>query len=151
MKPRAGFSMVELILVVGVLVLLVSLGSFLSGAYLRAQNLRAAAETVAAELRRARTGALTQEDDLAHGVKVFDDSVVRYAGSSYAWRIVSDDVETPFSSSVVVAGTDEINVPAGSAGPSATTTITLEGNGHAVDITLTPYGVLTVTERTIDP
>lgn len=149
MTARRGFSLVELIIVVGVLALLVSLGSFLSATYLRSQYLRSASETVVSELRRAQTDSLTQADDHAHGIRLFEESVVRYAGDDYASRTTSLDVETPFSSQISIPGTDEISIPAGSSGPSAAATMTLERNGRAIDINITPYGVLTISERAV--
>lgn len=149
MKTMRGFTIAEVTIVIGLLGILVLLGSFLSAPYLRDQYLRAAGETVLAELRRAQMDALTQSDDLAHGIKVFPGSVVRFAGNSYAWRDPSFDVVTAFSAEATIPAGDEIAIPKGSSGPSTTTTISLEQNALGIDITLTPYGVLTVEERTI--
>lgn len=149
MKTSRGFTIAEVTIVIGLLGILVALGSVFSSSYLRDQYLRAAGETVIAELRRAQTDAVTQADDLGHGIKVFDGSVVRFAGDSYASRNAALDVTTPFSSGVTVPGTSEIAIPEGESGPAVTTTVSLEQHTLAIDITLTPYGVLTVEERTI--
>lgn len=149
MRALRGFTIAEVTIVIGLLGILLALGTLFSGSYLRDQYLRAAGETVVAELRRAQTDALTQADDLAHGIRVFEGSVVRFAGNSYAARNAAYDVTTEFSSDVTVPGTSEIAIPAGTSGPAATTTVTIEQNALAIDITLTPYGILTVEERTI--
>lgn len=147
--PRRGFTLTEVTIVIGLFAILVSLGTAVSGTYLRDQYLRAAGEAVVAELRRAQTEALTQADDSAHGIKLFPSSVVRFAGTSYAARTPSLDRSTTFASDVTVTNADEIAIPEGAYGPVATTTITVENAGLGIDITLTPYGVLTVAERTI--
>lgn len=149
MKILRGFTIAEVTIVIGLLGILVALGSVFSGSYLRDQYLRAAGETIVAELRRAQTDAVTQADDLGHGIKVLDGSVVRFAGDSYAARNAALDITTAFSSGVTVPGTSEIAIPEGESGPAAATTVTIEQNSLAIDITLTPYGVLTVEERTI--
>jgi len=96
-SPR-GFTIAEVTIVIGLLGILLALGTLFSGSYLRDQYLRAAGQTVIAELRRAQTDAITQADDAGHGVKVFDGSVVRFAGDSYAARNVALDVTTEFPS-----------------------------------------------------
>lgn len=149
MRTLRGFTIAEVTIVMGLLAVLLALGTLFSGTYLRDQYLRAAGETVIAELRRAQTDALTQSHDLGHGVKVLEGSMVRFAGDSYATRVAAYDVATEISDGVTVPTTDEIAILEGTSGPAATTTITLEQNTLAIDITLTPYGVLTVEERTI--
>ena len=139
----------EVTIVLGLFVLLVSLGTAISGTYLRDQYTRAAGETVVAELRRAQTDALTQAGDAAHGIKVLPASVVRFTGDTYATRTASLDRASAFSSSVTVGSTSEIDIPKGAYGPTATTTVSVENAGLGIDISLTPYGVLTVAERTI--
>lgn len=146
---RNGFTLAEVTIVIGLLGILVALGTAFSSSYLSGQYLRSAGETVIAELRRAQTESTTQSNDLSHGIKVLEGSVVRFAGETYASRTASLDATTAFSADVTVAGNDEIDIPEGASGPVTTTTVTIERSSAAIDITITPYGVLTVTERTI--
>lgn len=149
MRIPSGFTLAEVTVVIGLLGILVALGSFVSASYLRDQYLRSSGEAVIANLRQAQSDARTQANDLAHGIKLTTDSVVLFSGDSYAGRTASLDIETEFSTSVVLPGTDEISIPEGASGPNATTTVTLQNDALAIDITLTPYGVLSVSERTI--
>ncbi|OGL95072.1 hypothetical protein A2348_04880 [Candidatus Uhrbacteria bacterium RIFOXYB12_FULL_58_10] len=149
MRSRNGFTLAEVTIVLGLFGILVMLGTTLSGSFLRDQYLRTAGETVIAELRRAQIDAWSQADDSAHGIKVLTDSVVRYSGDTYASRTPALDKTTNLSSEISVPETSEIAIPKGATGPSVETMLSIDNDSLAIDITLTPYGVLTVAERTI--
>ncbi len=148
---RPGFTLVEIVVGLGILALLLAAGWIFSFTYLRNQQVRAAADTVYNELRRAQTEAHAQTDDTSHGVAVFSDRVVRFEGETYATRDQAQDVETMFAGSVTVSGISEFVFPVASITPTTAGTATLSGDTLAMDITISAYGITTITEGTVSP
>ncbi len=144
-----GVTLVEVLVVLGLLFLLTTFGSVASFFYFRTQYVYHVAETIANELRLVQVASLTQSDDASHGIKIFESTLTRFTGSSYAGRDTSKDVQTTFPVSVTVSGSQEVVIPAGQYGPAATSLTTITNNGIVIDISLTTYGVLTITNRTV--
>ena len=144
-----GFTLLELIVTMAITVLLASLGYVFSFQYVRLQHLREAAQIVSAELEQARAESYGQKDTAGHGVKVFADHVVRYTGASYAARTTAKDASTTFPISGTLSGDDEIEFPEGGYAPDAASTVTLTIDTRAIDISVSAYGLVEVTERTV--
>lgn len=147
----SGFTLVETIMAVSLMLLLFGLGSLFSTTYVRAQHVRSAAMTVTNELSHAQTDAVAQTDDASHGIAIFTDRVVRFVGTSYATRDQAQDVETLFADSLTVSSVTELVFSAGAIGPNTAGMLTLESGILAIDLTLSAYGVLETTERTVNP
>ena len=137
-----GFSLIETTIVTALMLILAGIGATLSFAYLSAQRLGAAGETIAAEIAQARSDAFTQTDDQAHGVEVFTDHVVRFEGATYASRISGKDVTTDLQGPVTVSGLTEVVFPSGSLRPMTNGTLTLEDGSQWYLIHVSPYGVV---------
>ena len=146
---RQGFTIVEMLTAVALLLLLVSIGYAVSFTYFQTQQLRAAADVTVAELRQARTEAFAQANDADHGIKVLSDHVIRFEGPSYASRDPTKDVRTDFARTFTVSGSDEFVFPVTSLQPETPGTLTLSFETVAIDILLTDYGSITQTERPI--
>ncbi len=152
MTSRRGFTLSEILLAVGILLLLTGGAIAFSFPYLKRQQLDAAGNMLLAELHQAQTDAYAQVDDAGHGVKIFTDHLVRFEGPSYDARDASKDVTTPFPAPVdAVSGATEFDMPPGSLAPAAETTTQLQRNGSYFQITASAYGVLTAQEGTIAP
>lgn len=148
---RPGFSLLETVLVIALLVILAAVGPLLSLETVRRQELRTAADAVRTEVTRAKTEGYVQQHDASHGVKLFSDRAVSFSGTSYAARTVSLDRETPFGRAFTVSGDDEIVFPAGTFHPDAPAVMTLDDGALAIDLTIPLYGSPTLAERTIAP
>ena len=148
---QRGFTLVEILVAIVLLGILMLAGWAFSFTYLRDQQVRAAADTVYNELQRAQTEAHAQTDDASHGIAVFSDRVVRFVGETYATRNETQDAEMMFAGSVTVSGVSEFVFPAASLAPTTTGTVTLSSDTIAMDITISAYGVTTITEGTVGP
>ena len=144
-----GFTLLEMIIVVAITALLATLGYAFSFQYVRAQHVREAAQIVSAELEQARAESYAQKDTTGHGVKVFTDRVVRYTGASYAARTPSKDASTVFPVTITLTGDDEIEFPEGGAVPDLASTVTLTKDALAIDVSVSTYGLVELTERTV--
>lgn len=144
-----GFTLLETVIVIALLLALVGGGGILSARYLRGRHVRASAETLLSELRTAQAQARAQHDDAAHGVKAFPDRVVRFAGDSYAARAGASDVTTVFPTAVALEGADEAVFPKGGVAPASPVTITLSDPHLTVDVAVSAYGLITLAPRPI--
>lgn len=149
MTASRGFSLLETVITIALLLALVGGGGILSARYLRGRHVRASADTLLAELRTAQAEAQAQHDDRAHGVKAFPDRVVRFSGDSYAARAAGSDVTTAFPAALSLSGADEAVFPRGGVAPAAAVTFTLSDPHLTVDIDVSAYGLLTLAPRPI--
>ena len=144
-----GFSFIEVIVVVGLLGLLLSVGTIVSFDYLNRQQLRVASEAVFDALQQAQANADSQTNAQSFGVKILQDEAVRFEGSSYATRAPSQDITFVFPMTVSVPAASEAVFPAGSPFPSAATTLTIQNEQSAIDIRINAYGLFEKTERAV--
>lgn len=152
MAFRRGFTLIEILITIGILLLLLGGTLALSFPYLEQQQLHADGEITASEVRQAQAEAYAQDDDAGHGLKVFTDHLVRFEGASYAARVVAKDKTTTLPGPVdSLPQASEIDFAAGSLNPGAVTTIRLVRDTFFYDISLSAYGVLTIQEGSIAP
>ncbi|TAK03346.1 prepilin-type N-terminal cleavage/methylation domain-containing protein [Patescibacteria group bacterium] len=144
-----GFSLVETMITVALLLALVGGGGILSARYLRGRYVRASAETLLSELRAAQGEARAQLGDAAHGVKAFPDRVVRFTGDSYAARASASDVTTALPAAIAIEGADEAVFPKGGVAPASPATFTFSDPHLTVDVAVSAYGLITLTPRPI--
>lgn len=132
---RAGFTLIELLISIAIMATLISAALPLySGLQISAQ-LNESTEQITATLRLARTLSVERKYDSSSGV-FFDinqsgpDSIILFAGASYAARNPSYDRRTPFDSalalsSALTSGVSEIVFSRANGLPSATGVIQL--------------------------
>lgn len=141
---QKGFTLVESIMVLTIMMILASIGYVASISLLRSQALSDNTSLVVSQIMVVQNKAYTQEDDLDHGLKLFEDSVVLFVGSSYLLRDQSKDVMVPLPAVVGLSGDDEIVFKAGTLNPTAPILIQLTHNNKTFDLSVSAYGVLAV-------
>lgn len=81
---EAGFTMVEMLVVIGIFVFVAGLGLFLSTTTLRNSSFSSDVDGVAATLQRARGRAATNINESSHGVYLDASGYVIFQGTSYS-------------------------------------------------------------------
>lgn len=89
----AGFTLLEVILVISTLVLLAGLGTPIAFSNYLKNNLHDGASTTVAALRFAHTNALAGKYDAPWGVKIANNQITVFQGPSFDAR--NDDFDTP--------------------------------------------------------
>lgn len=102
-KDKAGFTLIEVVIVLGLVVLIAGTGLFIDFDNLRGRLFHSDKETLIAALQHARSQAVASicrgedcEDFLSgrpHGVKIFNDRFVLFQGDSYDDRDPGVDAE----------------------------------------------------------
>lgn len=108
MASARGFTLVELLLVLGLITVL-SLGAVtLQRSVAAGRAVRAAGETLVVALREAQARAAAMAGDDGWSVRIANDSVTVYRGASFAARDSADDRVSAFAIPVVTAGPGDV-------------------------------------------
>jgi prepilin-type N-terminal cleavage/methylation domain-containing protein len=123
-----GFTLIELVVVLAIISVVLSWGLAVSfGAY-RQAVLSGERDKVVSLLKKARTRALSNAHETAHGVYLDQSGYTLFEGSSYAARNVPLDEVFPGSPGIAVGGISEVVFSQLAATSTASGTIML-GNG----------------------
>ena len=140
-RLATGFTLVELMLVMALVLII---GIFTSGvgvSYYQSQVLNETADNLASNLRHAQGYALSGKNNQAFGVYIHEDSYVMFEGQSYESRIVAEDMVFPISASITISGPVEVVFSELTGTPDTTETIYLSlGNREKqIDILSSGY------------
>lgn len=141
---RTAFTLLEVLLVIGIVGVLAGVSVPFYRAYLVRHDLNIAAEQIAQGLGRARLRAVSGEGNAEWGYSV--PHAVLFRGHSYATRDAIFDEPYPMSSSIVVSGLAEVSYSRLHGKPSATGSIVLTsilGEQRTVNILITSEGIPT--------
>jgi prepilin-type N-terminal cleavage/methylation domain-containing protein len=103
-----SFTLIELLIVIGIIAILVSF-SFLFGLnFYKSQQLESQAQTILQTLRRAQSKAISVELDSSFGVYFTDQNYILFKGNSYAERDPQYDEIFNLPETINVSGLSEI-------------------------------------------
>lgn len=147
MKQSAGFTIIELIIVVSILAIMagVTISGFLN--YVRYQQYQATVATVTLELSQVQAEAKVALQDENHGFNVGTDRITFYTGDFYNALDTTNEVvvfDNVRFIPTLTNGVTDVRLGKVTGLPSATGTIEIVGTGFAATttITLTKAGVL---------
>ncbi len=107
-KNEKGFSLVELILVLGISALLLSVSDSIYKNFKKNNNLNIVVNGTVEALRYASSSALSNKGDSRWGVKINPTEVVIFKGDSYVNRDVSFKESISIQSDIKTSGINEI-------------------------------------------
>jgi len=90
-STRNGFTLVEIILVLGLLTMLGGFGLFISMDFYRSYSLRASRNTLISTLHKARSQAISNIDQAPHGIRIESNQYTVFEGPTYASRTATLD------------------------------------------------------------
>lgn len=142
---RRGFSLVELLLIMGLLVVIGGIAAPSISAFRNGANLRAALTIVTDALAGAQVKAQAGEGDSPWGVKIDvpGNRVIIFKGASYAGRDPQADSVTALSVTLSSAAPDEFVFAklTGYSSVNAAVTIT-DNNGQSRQFSINSFGVI---------
>lgn len=136
-----GVTLIEIIVVIAIAGILLGVGVPLTWDFYLQGELRAERANAVAYLRAARTRAMSNKGESAHGVAVAGNNFVIFEGPSYAGRNVSRDQLFPRSPGIAVTGTTEV-VFAQLSGRSASSTILLASPNAGAAVRVNSEGLI---------
>ncbi len=142
-KNIKGFSLVELIVVIGILILLIVVGDSVYTNFRSRNSLDISVSGYVQALRHAQTNSEQVQGDSVWGTAIFSDRAVVFKGVNYLSRTTSSDQIVGFPSGIVVGGLAEVvfEKTTGSALSTGTTTIT-NNNGEVRNIFINEKGTI---------
>lgn len=141
---RAGFTLVELILVLAISIILFSvIGSLAVNTYPKSQ-IRSNAAAVTQTIRLAQTYTLSRKYDSAWGVYRTSTDLTLFAGTSYATRNTAHDQIHVFPAGITASGLVEVvfHPLDGTTTDVGTITLTSDATGESVVLTVNENGVV---------
>ena len=133
---KAGFTMIELLIVVGIILLVIGLGSPVYRNLMVSTQLNDSSDQIVQMIRTARDRSVARKHNSSHGIYLGinnpgDDRVVIYQGSSYAGRDqIYDqvlDLGSAMSLSTTIGG-NEVKFTPGTGDPDKTGIVTITHN-----------------------
>jgi prepilin-type N-terminal cleavage/methylation domain-containing protein len=139
---KNGFSLIELLVAIGIMVVIFSLGLIVDTRFYRSANLATERDTVASLLSRSRSDALNNVDQKNHGFYVASSSYVIFEGDAYATRNSAYDEIFPAGAGIIASGVQEIDFKALEGSVLATGTITLANDTRSLSIAVNGEGAI---------
>lgn len=138
-----GFSLVELLIVIGIMVLFAVLSETSYSNVTSHENLEIATAGVVEAIRYAQASAQSGKADSAWGVKLFPGSVVVFEGSNYATRNSSVDQSISFPGGIAASGLSEVVFAKLTGSTANTGIVTLTGRSGVETLSINAKGTLT--------
>ncbi len=138
-----GFTLVEIVVVIGIVALLVAFSTSVYNSFKTHENLEIATTGVVEAVRHAQANAQSGKGDSSWGVESLSNSILIFKGSSYASRDTSSDLPFDFSGGVVASGLSEIVFEKITGSTVNTGAITLTNSYGTKNITINAKGTIT--------
>ncbi len=129
MINEKGITLVEILIAMGILALILSLGYFVGFDFYKNYALHSEKDMLMSVLRKARSQALNNVNSTSHGVYVKDDFYTIFYGSSYASRDSQYDENIRKSPGIALSGLNEVVFAPLTATSTASSTIIIN-NGR---------------------
>jgi type II secretory pathway pseudopilin PulG len=140
---QKGFSFIEFILVISLIILLGTLTTSFASRFLTQSGVLNASDQLIGDLRKAQVNAMMGKQNSNWGVNFASNTITLYKGSSFATRTTAFDEKFSTSSSITISGLTDLNFYRITGTSSATPTITISGRGETRTITVNSQGVAT--------
>lgn len=122
---QQGFTLVELLLSVSIIVILVGLSLPVYFNFVARNDLNIATQNLTSSFRRAQTNARGVNGDASWGVAIVSESVVLFKGATYATRDSTYDEVSGLQGSITTSGITEVVFSKLFGAPNTTGTVTL--------------------------
>ena len=141
-RRQTGFTLIEVLLVVALMTILAAIGTPIYGSLQNSNGLDVSVNTLAQYLYQAETFSRGEQHDSPWGVAVVGQTMVLYAGTTYAGR--NSAYDTTFSMPVTLhtSGLSEVDFSKLYGLPSATGTFTLQTGSSSRTVTINSEGMV---------
>jgi len=140
MKEREGFTIVEMIVSIGILFLIGSISIGVYTAFRLRNTFAVVEEQIVSFGREAQQRARAQVLDTDWGFFVSSSAVTVFSGSSFATRDIAQDIVATFPNSIVVS-TTEVIFASSTGRPFTSTTISFTYDQLSSAITIDSFGI----------
>lgn len=139
-KAVRGFTLTELLLVIGIMLIIAIFTSPIGISFYQTQLLNETSDGLTSALRSAQSFARSGKHNHSFGVRILSDSYVLFEGDSYASRVVGEDDIFHISGTVVLSGIDEIVFSALDGKPNVVGIISISSGSRGREIEILTSG-----------
>lgn len=138
-----GFSLVEIVVVLGIIALFAGISTTVYTTMRSKNNLEIATSSIVEALRFAKSNAEQVQNDSMWGVYVTSNQVTVFSGSSYAGRDTSKDKTLALPQGIVVSGLSEVVFEKVFGTTNVTNAIIITGADGSQTISINAKGTIT--------
>lgn len=106
--PKKGFTILEIMLIIGILVIIFSLGLPITFDFYKNYQLQAEGDKFISLLEMTRNSSMVNLNQFPHGIYWDNDNFIIFEGSSFATRNQSQDQNFPRAKTISISGPNEI-------------------------------------------
>ena len=106
--PQKGFTIIELMLVIGISVIIFSIGLPVAFEFHQNYQLQAEGDKFISLLKTTRNSSMVNLNQFPHGVYRDNDNFITFEGNSFAARNQSQDQNFPRAKTISVSGPNEV-------------------------------------------
>jgi len=139
---KNGFTMVELLLVIGLTIVVGSMSAIFYSRFLIQTAVLNAVDQVAGQMRKAQTYAMAGKQNGNWGVSFTAPTLILYSGDSYALRNSVFDEEFRVNSNVSISGLTDVNFGRMTGLPGAAAVIVGSGGNNSQTISINSQGTV---------
>jgi len=144
MRNGLGFTLIEILIVLGLIAILTTFVLPTSIYFYRSQQLETHSQGILQTLRRAQLKAISIEKDASFGVYLTNDNYVLFKGVSYATRDVQYDEVYDLSNIITLSGLSEVIFSKFEGIPNTTGNIVLNSNSESRTININEMGTISL-------
>lgn len=141
MAKKTGFSLIELILVIGILMIIAVTASVFNSKWFLQNNLEASKNMLLSSARKAQSYAIAKKNNLTWGV-CLTGNTIRMFGGSCASPTIKDDYVLPVS--IGISGLSTVTFSTFRGEPSIAQNINLTGNNQTFNLIINSAGGINV-------
>lgn len=144
-RKQEGFTLIELILVISLMLILGTLGTAFGARFLTQNGVSNATDQLIGDLRQAQIYAMIGKQNSNWGVNFASNTITLYKGATFASRTSAFDATFSVNANISISGFSDDNFTRVTGLPGFTTpqTITISGTGETKTITINSQGVAT--------
>lgn len=132
-----GFTLLELLLVVAIIMILGTSSAIFYGRFLNQSNVNLATDQIAGQLRKAQMYSISGRENTTWGVRYASNRITLFATASSAF-----DQSFDVSAAISVTNFTTVTFAKNTGIPNVTPTITVSGNGTTKQISVNSMGVV---------
>lgn len=140
-NPFSGLSLIEILIVLAIIMILLAAGVPVAYNFYYQAVFESEYNLLFSALQQARTLAMANRNESAHGLYIESETFIVFQGSSFAARTASQDREFPRATQVSITGGPEIVFSALS-GETSSTTLSLSNGTQSRDVFVNTEGLV---------